>query len=129
MKFTISLLLLLFTWSASNAQSSSLSSTETTSEEGYEFKVKVSKDRLATLQKIYNELTGHPENPIVSGVATREEKGVTVSLDTRKKHLLIFTNAQEGPMLSTAKAKAEIVRERLGQGTPPPPPPVPGGRG
>lgn len=113
------------------AQSSKMSSTETTTEEGYLFKVKVSKNRLPELMKAYNQLTNQPENRRFSGVATQEKEGIIISLDTRKQQLYIETEATDGPGLTAAKAKADVVRKYLGAAAPPPPPapPVPHGRG
>lgn len=109
-----------------------MSSTETTTEDGYEFKAKVSKNRLPDLLKAYNLAVGLPEGRRISGVATQEEKGVLVTLDTRKRIVEIFTEATEGKSFEFAKAKAAIVRKQLGEKMPPlppPPPPTPSGRG
>jgi hypothetical protein len=112
MKYFFSLLFLLVTFSLS-AQSSKMSMSETVSDDNYEFKVKVDKNRLPDLQWCYNQLTGQPKTRTISGVATYEKDGLTIELNTWKKRIIMYTDAVNDAAVASAKAKAKVIKDKL----------------
>ena len=86
---------------------------ETISDDKYEFKVKVDKNRLSDLQWCYNQLTGQPKTRTISGVATYEKDGLTIELNTWKRRIILYTDAVNDSAIASAKAKAKVIKTRL----------------
>ncbi|WP_020571662.1 hypothetical protein [Neolewinella persica] len=112
MKYAFSLLILLFSITLS-AQNYKMTLSETLSDENYEFKVKVDKHRLADLQWCYNQLTGQPKTRTILGIATYEEDGLTIQLNTKAKQITMYTDTLDEDAVASAKAKGKMIKDRL----------------
>jgi len=86
---------------------------ETISDDNYEFKVKVDKNRLADLQCCYNKLTGQSKTRTFYGIATYEKDGLTIELNTWKKRITMYTDAVNDAAVASAKAMAKVIKDKL----------------
>jgi hypothetical protein len=105
--------------------SSSISVTESSTDDGYTFSVKVDKERTQQLVDLFKELTDTNMPGGFDGKFERITYGqALVALDTKKRTLSVKNNDDKPKSISSAREIADRIRRSLGlQEAPPPPAP------
>lgn len=134
MKYVLTLLLALSalfvsaqkTTSTTMTNSSTTSVTESATDNGYTFSVRVDKDQVAQLVELFRAITNTDTSEALTGKFEQLTYGhALVELDTKKRTLSVKSNDEKTKSIASAREIGERIRRELGLKESPTPPTTP----